>query len=224
MLNPALYAVVAASSPPGRSSTAQGLYGAAGHARVHHRVARSPGPWPRSNILYPFYLFSVGHDRESRDRHRGRWTARSRIRPAPMPDAADDALGGRLRSRSQRGGGANGSYRPSAVGPSSRAHSGCRNAGPFLPARALSKREVPASGRLTGRDPGRCRTPFPATERWERTCGRYRHSASARHVVARPDPRPVLSFRRGVEQRQLVGLITRRSLVRIQSPQPTPFP
>ena len=30
MLNPALYAVVAANSPPGRSSTAQGLFGAAG--------------------------------------------------------------------------------------------------------------------------------------------------------------------------------------------------
>ena len=29
-LNPALYAVVAANSPPGRSSTAQGLFGAAG--------------------------------------------------------------------------------------------------------------------------------------------------------------------------------------------------
>ena len=30
MLNPALYAIVAAGSPPGRSSTAQGIYGAAG--------------------------------------------------------------------------------------------------------------------------------------------------------------------------------------------------
>jgi MFS family permease len=29
-LNPALYSVVAANSPPGRSSTAQGLFGAAG--------------------------------------------------------------------------------------------------------------------------------------------------------------------------------------------------
>ena len=30
MLNPALFSIVAAGSPPGRSSTAQGLFGAAG--------------------------------------------------------------------------------------------------------------------------------------------------------------------------------------------------
>ena len=43
-LNPALYAVVAANSPAGRSSTAQGLLRGGGHARVHRRVARRGRP------------------------------------------------------------------------------------------------------------------------------------------------------------------------------------
>lgn len=56
-LNPALYAVVAANSPPGRSSTAQGLFGAAGTVGfiVASLVA---GALAAENILYPLYVFS----------------------------------------------------------------------------------------------------------------------------------------------------------------------
>jgi len=58
MLNPALYAVVAASSPPGRSSTAQGLFGAAG--TVGFIVASLlTGVLAETDIVYPMYLFSA---------------------------------------------------------------------------------------------------------------------------------------------------------------------
>ncbi len=58
MLNPALYAVVAANSPPGKSSTAQGLFGAAG--TVGFIVASLlTGVLAESNILYPMYVFSA---------------------------------------------------------------------------------------------------------------------------------------------------------------------
>ena len=57
-LNPALYAVVAASSPRGRSSTAQGLFGAAG--TVGFIVASlSAGYLAELDIRYPFYVFTV---------------------------------------------------------------------------------------------------------------------------------------------------------------------
>jgi MFS family permease len=58
LLNPALYAVVAANSPAGRSSTAQGLYGAAGTLGfiVASLVA---GALAALDILYPFYVFSA---------------------------------------------------------------------------------------------------------------------------------------------------------------------
>jgi MFS family permease len=56
-LNPALYAVVAASSPIGRSSTAQGLFGAAG--TLGFIVASvSTGLLAEESILLPFYAFS----------------------------------------------------------------------------------------------------------------------------------------------------------------------
>ena len=57
-LNPALYSVVAANSPPGRSSTAQGIFGAAGTVGfiVASLVA---GVLAAADILYPFYLFSA---------------------------------------------------------------------------------------------------------------------------------------------------------------------
>ena len=57
LLNPALYAVVAANSPPGRSSTAQGIFGAAGTVGfiVASLVA---GVLAAEDILYPLYLFS----------------------------------------------------------------------------------------------------------------------------------------------------------------------
>ena len=57
-LNPALYAVVAASSPVGRSSTAQGLFGAAG--TLGFIVASvTTGVLAEQNILLPFYTFSA---------------------------------------------------------------------------------------------------------------------------------------------------------------------
>ena len=56
-LNPALYAVVAANSPPGRSSTAQGLFGAAG--TLGFIVASvTTGILAEQSILLPFYTFS----------------------------------------------------------------------------------------------------------------------------------------------------------------------
>ena len=58
MLNPALYAVVAANSPAGRSSTAQGLFGAAG--TVGFIVASLiAGVLASANIVYPLYVFSA---------------------------------------------------------------------------------------------------------------------------------------------------------------------
>jgi MFS family permease len=58
LLSPALYAVVAANSPPGRSSTAQGLFGAAGTVGfiVASLVA---GVLAGIDILYPLYVFSA---------------------------------------------------------------------------------------------------------------------------------------------------------------------
>ena len=57
-LNPALYAVVAASSPPGRSSTTQGLFGAAG--TLGFIVASlMAGILAEQNILHSFYVFSA---------------------------------------------------------------------------------------------------------------------------------------------------------------------
>ena len=58
MLNPALYAVVAANSPVGRSSTAQGLFGAAGTVGfiVASLIAGALAP---ANIVYPMYVFAA---------------------------------------------------------------------------------------------------------------------------------------------------------------------
>ena len=57
-LNPALYSVVAASSPPGRSATAQGLFGAAG--TVGFIVASLiAGFLAELDIRYPFYVFAA---------------------------------------------------------------------------------------------------------------------------------------------------------------------
>lgn len=57
LLNPALYSIVAANSPPGRSSTAQGIFGAAG--TVGFIVASLiSGVLAAQNILYPLYVFS----------------------------------------------------------------------------------------------------------------------------------------------------------------------
>ena len=57
-LNPALYAVVAANSPPGRSSTAQGLFGAAGTLGFI-AASLAAGVLAEQSILYPFYVFSA---------------------------------------------------------------------------------------------------------------------------------------------------------------------
>ncbi len=58
LLTPALYAIVAANSPSGRSSTAQGVFGAAGTLGV---IVASliAGALAAINILYPFYLFAA---------------------------------------------------------------------------------------------------------------------------------------------------------------------
>ena len=57
LLIPALYAVVAANSPPGRSSTAQGFFGAAGTVGfiIASLVA---GLLAAEDILYPLFVFS----------------------------------------------------------------------------------------------------------------------------------------------------------------------
>lgn len=58
LLNPALYSIVAANSPPGRSSTAQGIYGAAG--TLGFIVASiATGAMAEADILYPFYVFAA---------------------------------------------------------------------------------------------------------------------------------------------------------------------
>ena len=58
VLNPAVFAVVAASSPPGRSSTAQGIFGAAG--TLGFIVASlTTGVLAERSILLPFYAFSA---------------------------------------------------------------------------------------------------------------------------------------------------------------------
>jgi MFS family permease len=58
MLNPALYAIVAAGSPPGRSSTAQGIYGAAG--TIGFVIASLvSGAIAAVDIRLPFYVFSA---------------------------------------------------------------------------------------------------------------------------------------------------------------------
>ena len=57
-LNPALYAIVAANSPPGRSSTAQGLFGAAG--TLGFIVASlGAGVLFARDVVLPFYVFSI---------------------------------------------------------------------------------------------------------------------------------------------------------------------
>jgi MFS family permease len=58
LLNPALYQVVAANSPIGRSSTAQGIYGAAGTFGFIVASLVS-GVLAAQSILYPFYVFSA---------------------------------------------------------------------------------------------------------------------------------------------------------------------
>jgi MFS family permease len=57
-LNPALYAVVAASSPPGRSSTTQGLFGAAGTLGFI-AASLAAGVLAEQDIRLPFYVFSA---------------------------------------------------------------------------------------------------------------------------------------------------------------------
>lgn len=58
VLSPALYAVVAASSPRGRSSTAQGLFGAAGTLGFIVASVTS-GVLAERSILLPFYTFGA---------------------------------------------------------------------------------------------------------------------------------------------------------------------
>ncbi|HKG19303.1 MAG TPA: MFS transporter, partial [Candidatus Limnocylindrales bacterium] len=58
MLNPALYAIVAAGSPAGRSSTAQGVFGASG--TVGFVIASLlAGVMAEADIRLPFYVFAA---------------------------------------------------------------------------------------------------------------------------------------------------------------------
>jgi len=57
-LNPALYTVVAASAPRGRSSTAQGIFGAAGTVGFI-TASLSAGFLAEVDIRYPFYVFTA---------------------------------------------------------------------------------------------------------------------------------------------------------------------
>jgi MFS family permease len=57
-LNPALYAIVAAGSPPGRASTAQGLFGGAGTIGFV-AAALIAGVLAEIDIRLPFWFFSV---------------------------------------------------------------------------------------------------------------------------------------------------------------------
>jgi MFS family permease len=58
MLSPALYAVVAAGSPAGRSATAQGLFGASGTAGFV-TASLITGVIAETNIRVPFYVFAA---------------------------------------------------------------------------------------------------------------------------------------------------------------------
>jgi MFS family permease len=58
LLNPALYSVVAANSPAGRSSTAQGLFGAAGTVGFI-MASLVTGVLAAQDIVYPFFVFSA---------------------------------------------------------------------------------------------------------------------------------------------------------------------
>ena len=57
VLNPAVYAVVAANSPPGRSSTSQGLFGAAGTLGFIV-AAVTTGILAERSLLLPFFTFA----------------------------------------------------------------------------------------------------------------------------------------------------------------------
>jgi MFS family permease len=58
MLNPVLFAIVAAGSPSGRSSTAQGIYGAAGTIGFV-LASLSSGFLAEADIRLPFYAFAA---------------------------------------------------------------------------------------------------------------------------------------------------------------------
>jgi MFS family permease len=98
LLNPAVYAVVAANSPPGRSSTAQGLFGAAGTLGFI-AASLAAGALASVDILYPFYVMSavmlltlvigvvIG-----RDRLRLRPVTAPALAPAPTPEPTGDRI------------------------------------------------------------------------------------------------------------------------------------
>ena len=108
-LNPALYSVVAASSPRGRSSTTQGLFGAAGTLGFI-AASLAAGVLAAQDILYPFYVFSgvlavaLGLGILIGGR---RLDGRPRAEPRPATDA-EPRLTTRLRS---------GSFAESGLGP-----------------------------------------------------------------------------------------------------------
>ena len=84
-LNPALYAVVAASSPSGRSSTAQGLFGAAGTLGF---IVASLGAGVLAERRHPAAVLRV-LDRAQPSLVVGLLIGGSRLRARPAPVAAD---------------------------------------------------------------------------------------------------------------------------------------
>ena len=90
MLNPALFAIVAAGSPPGRSSTAQGMFGAAG--TLGFVVASLlAGALAEIDIRLPFYVFSPCSCSRLGI---GLLIGGSRLRARPAPVAADTPAAG----------------------------------------------------------------------------------------------------------------------------------
>ena len=129
-------------------------------------------------------------------------------------DRPQHARGRRPPSAAAGGRGARSGTRPGA-----RSRSGRRpRPPPSIPTR--SRRPSPRSRRCATRGPSPPRSSTPRS----RSCstGSEGRSPAPPTLTERPITGNV--GRRGVEQRQLVGLITRRSGVRIPSPQPTPLP
>ena len=91
MLNPALYAIVAAGSPPGRSSTAQGIYGAAG-TMGFVIASLITGVLAEIDIRLPFYVFAGGDVREPRRGPGGRRRSAAPSREGVANSARSAAL------------------------------------------------------------------------------------------------------------------------------------
>ncbi len=94
LVSPALFLLVARASPAGMSSTAQGVFGAAG--TVGTIVASlAAGALAAANLTYPFYATGIAGAPLARDRPRDR-------RPAPVGRDAAAPPAARVRQRRPR--------------------------------------------------------------------------------------------------------------------------